>query len=126
MDNETEEQRRDRQMSKGWIGVDLDGTLATYNGWQGETHIGEPIPRMVERVKKWLEEGRDVRIFTARISDTRSLAKTAEVIYDWCRKHLGQPLPITCMKDMKMIELWDDRCIQVVPNTGIRADGRRG
>ena len=38
----------------GWIGVDLDGTLAHYEGWQGETHIGAPISAMVERVKRWL------------------------------------------------------------------------
>lgn len=27
----------------GWIGVDLDGTLAEYTGWKGVEHIGEPI-----------------------------------------------------------------------------------
>jgi hypothetical protein len=27
----------------GWIGVDLDGTLAHYDGWKGIDHIGEPI-----------------------------------------------------------------------------------
>ena len=40
----------------------------------------------------------------------------------WCLKHLGEALPITCIKDMRMTELWDDRAIQVVPNTGARAD----
>ena len=30
---------------------DLDGTLAEYNGWVSEEHIGDPIPAMVERVK---------------------------------------------------------------------------
>lgn len=42
---------------QGWIGVDLDGTLAHYDGWKGADHIGEPIPAMVERVKQWLSEG---------------------------------------------------------------------
>ena len=28
---------------KAWIGVDLDGTLARYDGWKGIEHIGEPI-----------------------------------------------------------------------------------
>ena len=27
-------------------------------------------------------------------------------------------LEITNAKDMDMIELWDDRCVQVIPNTG--------
>jgi hypothetical protein len=35
-----------------WIGVDLDATLARYDGFKGETIIGEPIPLMVNRVKR--------------------------------------------------------------------------
>ena len=38
-------------VGSGWIGVDLDGTLAEYHGWKGSEHIGPPIPLMVERVK---------------------------------------------------------------------------
>ena len=30
----------------GWIGVDLDGTLAFYDMWRGMEHIGKPIPAM--------------------------------------------------------------------------------
>ncbi len=29
-------------MITGWIDVDLDGTLAQYDGWKGVAHIGEP------------------------------------------------------------------------------------
>ena len=39
---------------QGWVGVDLDGTLATYDEWRGIEHVGEPIAPMVERVKRWL------------------------------------------------------------------------
>lgn len=110
---------------QGWIGVDLDGTLAHYDKWRGSAHIGEPIPAMVSRVKFWMENGKDVRIFTARISgmaitlngDTEE--KVLKVIDDWCALHLGRVLPVTCHKDMAMIELWDDRCKQVLPNTGV-------
>ena len=52
-----------------WIGVDLDGTLARYEQYEGPMSIGEPIPEMVDRVKAWLAAGREVRIFTARVSD---------------------------------------------------------
>jgi hypothetical protein len=52
----------------GWIGVDLDGTLAMYGRWAGPLEIGEPIAPMVERVKGWLAEGREVRIMTARVA----------------------------------------------------------
>ncbi len=111
----------------GWIGVDLDGTLATYQGWQGITAIGEPIQRMVDRVKLWVREGRDVRIFTARVGpQSRSedeLPATIAAIEAWCEEHIGVRLPVTCQKDFGMIELWDDRCVQVIPNTGTRADG---
>ncbi len=117
--------------SRPWIGVDLDGTLAHYDGWVAPDVIGEPIPAMVERVKRWLAEGRDVRIFTARIciegrdEEGRREARLAfEAIRIWCREHLGRVLPITCMKDLDMIELWDDRAVQVEHNTGRRADGR--
>lgn len=110
----------------GWIGVDLDGTLAEYNGWVGETEIGKPIPLMVARVKKWLSEGKTVKIFTARVTEgitnldgtPHDNSLVIKAIQDWCLEHIGQVLPITNVKDYSMIELWDDRAIQVVPNTG--------
>lgn len=117
-------------MSNGWIAVDLDGTLAEYNGWVHELTIGKPIPTMVERVKLWLAEGKQVRIFTARVSlaeGNRARATPNAIriaIEEWCRVHIGSILPITNEKDFGMIELWDDRCVQVVPNTGQRADGK--
>ena len=111
----------------GWIGVDLDGTLAHYEGWKGETHIGAPIPLMVRRVQEWLAAGWEVRIFTARISGSRDgaegIQRMKETIERWCQDHIGAVLPITNVKDYAMVQLWDDRAIQVVPNTGRRADG---
>lgn len=108
-------------MSRGWIGVDLDGTLAVYNGWDGGK-IGAPVPAMVERVKTWLREGNEVRIFTARVSvrnrDTMEMAEQLIAIQAWCRTNLGQALKVTCEKDFAMVELWDDRCHPVEPNTG--------
>jgi hypothetical protein len=113
----------------GWIGVDLDGTLATYGGWQGPDHIGEPVPAMVERVQEWIAEGRDVRIFTARVwcsesGDPWPAEHARRAIEDWCLRHIGRVLPITCQKDYGMIELWDDRAVQVEINTGRRMDGQ--
>lgn len=104
----------------GWIGVDLDGTLAEYNGWEGPTTIGAPVPAMAGRVLRWLDEGREVRIFTARACP-RPGEETVQVlraIEDWSRRHLGVVLPITCIKDFGMEELWDDRAVSVEPNTG--------
>jgi len=125
----------------GWIGVDLDGTLAHYDGWRGPEHIGEPIPEMVARVKTWLAEGRDVRIFTGRIApsvlqrletgaaapsdqDISDAQQSATAIGEWSLKHLGRRIPITCVKDFNLLELWDDRAVQVEKNTGRRIEDR--
>lgn len=115
-------------MSNGWIGVDLDGTLAFYDRWRGAEHIGDPIPAMVERVKRWRREGWEVRIFTARVDggqasgveEMREVDKVVRVITEWCQKHLGEVLPVTNIKDYGMVELWDDRAVQVEQNTGRR------
>lgn len=108
-------------MNNGWIAVDLDGTLARYDGWISSEHIGEPISEMVNRVKKWITEGHDVRIFTARVCNNDE-QNCRQHIENWCLDHIGVALPITNSKDYGMIELWDDRCVQVIPNTGKRVD----
>jgi hypothetical protein len=115
-----------------WIGVDLDKTLAYYDGWVAENHIGEPIVPMVNRVKQWLSEGKRVKIFTARVSyrDDRhvNIPETRRCIEEWCEKHIGQRLEVTNVKDSYMVELWDDRAVSVEPNTGasIRVLGGSG
>ena len=107
----------------GWIAVDLDGTLAEYYGWKGVEHIGKPIPLLVDRVKRWLAEGKDVRIFTARITcfedPTKQLTDAREYIQAWCLEHIGKILPVVNVKDQHMIQLWDDRCVRVEINTGL-------
>ena len=104
----------------GWIGVDLDGTLAEYGGWIGPNNIGEPVPKMLARVKKWLSEGKDVRIFTARAY----IPEQVPPVKAWTKKWLGVELEVTNVKDFAMIELWNDRAIQIITNTGLRADGK--
>lgn len=112
-----------------WIGVDLDGTLAHYDGWRGILHIGEPVPAMVERVKRWLAAGLKVKIVTARVGPQREdvldeISAIRFTVQQWCWIHVGAPLEVTCQKDFGMVELWDDRAVQVVPNTGERVDGK--
>lgn len=108
----------------GWIGVDLDGTLAEYHGFKGPSIIGEPIPAMVEKVKRMIAEGVDVRIFTARVYSDGKPHRNADkdaarmAIEGWCQTHLGKVLPITCVKDYGMYILYDDRAVQVERNTG--------
>ena len=107
---------------EGWIGVDLDGTLASYSGWKGHQHIGLPVDLMVNRVRAWLLAGTRVKIFTARVArgpDDPTYAETVERIQNWCEVQFGVPLEITCVKDFACVEIWDDRCVQVLTNKGI-------
>lgn len=90
---------------------------------------------MVERLKKHLEHGDEVKIFTARVwplgTDEGLHPKTREEVHRiieakraktairrWCKEHIGQELPITCVKDYSMLVLYDDRARQVELNTG--------
>lgn len=119
-------------MSEQWIGVDLDGTLAVWEDWTPWNVIGKPIQPMVDRVRAWVWQGREVRIMTARVTphdgEVRVCRLTGvefttlemrEVIHEYLLQ-LGLPmLPVTCIKDVDMVELWDDRVVQVVTNTGL-------
>jgi hypothetical protein len=102
----------------GWIGVDLDGTLAHYTNWNPDGSIGEPIQPMVDRVKRWLAEGQTVKIFTARVAVSSGKEQVIKKIKAWCKKYIGQELEVTNIKDHAMIQLWDDRAVQVERNTG--------
>lgn len=137
---------------KGWYGFDLDGTLAKYDGWKGIDHIGEPVEPMVDLIRKMHDEGKVVKILTARVAPRANVEirpnpyPTDQAVYDavgrdneeryrdiyraprwtarefvsdWCLKNLGFLPEITHEKDHLMLELYDDRVKQVVPNEGI-------
>ena len=127
------------ETGKGWYGFDLDGTLAVYDKWEGIDHIGEPVKHMVDLIKRMHEEGKVVKILTARIAPhkledgtvgesyitvpngeggvTRTYAH--QFINDWCHFNLGFIPEIVYQKDHLMLELYDDRVKQVVPNEGL-------
>ena len=109
-------------MSDGYIAVDLDCTLAHYDGWRSDGSVGAPIKIMQDRVIQWLAAGKEVRIMTARASGSDA-AKQIIIIKAWCQEHLGQELEVTCCKDYLMEELWDDRAVRVLKNTGLVSDG---
>lgn len=135
------------EQGEGWYGFDLDGTLAKYDGWKGIDHIGEPVKPMIELIKRMHDEGKIVKIMTARVApkvrpeikpnpylenhwviespDDMPWAVHAEAwtprefIQDWCYKSLGFVPDIVYQKDHLMLELYDDRVKQVVPNEGL-------
>jgi hypothetical protein len=102
--------------TSGWIGFDLDGTLAEYGTFKGHNVIGPPVPLMVDRLKALRARGIECRIFTARVSDNDPA--TVKLIEDWCELHLGERLKVTNVKDYAMWLLYDDRAVAVEKNTG--------
>jgi len=126
------------ETGKGWYGFDLDGTLAKYDGWKGIAHIGEPVKPMVELMKRMHDEGKVVKVMTARVAPRKLEDGTVgeqyvtvpdgekgtarnyahQFINDWCHFNLGFIPEIVYQKDALMLELYDDRVKQVVPNEG--------
>lgn len=108
----------------GWVGFDLDGTLAVYDGYVDPGHIGVPIEKNVARVRELLARRVEVRVFTARAysdgSPTQNIyvELAIQAVKAWCVDVFGVALEVTCCKDFNMIELWDDRAVQVEFNTG--------
>jgi hypothetical protein len=99
-----------------WIGVDLDGTLAEHaTGRFRKDYIGKAVPKMVERVHHWLAEGKQVKIFTARVAHSPAVAKKIKL---WLMENGLPPLEVTNIKDPGMVKLYDDRAVQVEMNTG--------
>lgn len=105
-------------MAKRIIAVDLDGTLAHYDGWKGIEHIGPVIPEVANAMERAQKEGADVWIFTARVSDPSEAREAADIIADWLEANGIQHSGITAIKHKFFSEFWDDRAIQVIKNTG--------
>lgn len=101
------------------ICVDLDGTLVAHGPITDLTMVGPPIPAMVDKIKQAIEQGYEVRIFTARVSgpdDEAVVVKAA--IQEWAFRNLGFYPKVTCCKDFDTVEIWDDRSVQVIRDTG--------
>ena len=114
-----------KQQKKGWVGVDLDGTLATMTNRDFDPRdIGEPVPKMISLVKKYLDEGKEVKIFTARVATIGTIDSFYNTLVGrryiqlWAKKHIGRKLDVVCAKNYKMLTCYDDASIQVVQNTG--------
>lgn len=106
-------------MAKRVIAVDLDGTLAHYDGWKGPEHIGEIIPSVANAMERAQKEGADVWIFTARVSDTDDHNLASDIIAKWLVENKINVSGITAIKHKFFTEFWDDRAIQVIRNEGI-------
>ena len=108
-----------------WVGVDLDGTLAEYHGWEGLYHIGRPVQPMVERLHRWCDVGyrveddsgrlivtvRRFKIFTARMAqaDPEQNKNVLIAVQKWLVAYGLPRLEVTARKDLACLEIWDDR-----------------
>jgi len=93
--------------------IDLDGTLAYYK--HGQRGIGEPIPAMLERVHAWIEDGYEIRLFTAR----SSVPELEREVREWLDSHGLDKVVISNLKDFGTAMVIDDIAREVVPNTGM-------
>lgn len=104
--------------------MDLDGTLSQWPtpGMNSVLDgIGPPIPRMVARVIDLLDDGWWVKIFTARVGTGGSEEELQRaMITDWLLKVFGERhhFDITNAKDHHCIQIYDDRAVTIIANTG--------
>ena len=106
---------------KNVIAVDLDGTLAFDSPPGDPLAVGEPIPMMMQRLRQWLADGEQVVIFTARLNapDVTDKAAVVAAVQDWLEQQGLPRLRVTDRKLWAIKEFWDDRAVQVIPNSGV-------
>ena len=105
----------------GWVGFDLDKTLAVYGTWNGTVSpIGEPLADMIALIKQYQAAGTEVRILTARAYPYKGEdpAPMIAAVQDWCEAQGLGRLPVTCEKDPECFRIYDDIAEGVMPNTG--------
>ena len=69
-----------------YVCVDLDGTIAHYQGWQGETHFGEPVEGVQEALGRLKTAGWQIIIFTTR--------GNSKLVADYLNSH---SIPFDCI-----------------------------
>lgn len=104
-----------------WVGYDLDGTLALYDGWKGATSIGGDIYQLTELLCSDLKAGKRVKIFTARMSVCTGINASIgkSYIQSWAWIKFGVRLEVTNIKDIYCYKIYDDLAVNVEHNTGI-------
>lgn len=109
---------------KRTVCVDLDATLARYDGWKGVDHIGEPLPGAQEFMEQLCRLA-NVVVFTTRTkADDESLGRNGKTKYElaslvesWLKNHdipyhevyVGQGKPIASA-------YVDDRAVSIKAN----------
>lgn len=104
--------------------VDLDATLARYDGWQGHEHFGEPLEGAREFLDQ-LSRTHRVLIFTTRTKaddpalgrDDASAQDLADLVRDWMQEHDLHFDDVYTGQGKPLAEVYiDDRAVPVPPN----------
>lgn len=98
--------------TRSTVAVDLDGTLATYHGWQGREIIGDPRPGAVSFM--WaLYNYADIVVHTCRANDAWW------IVDEWLRKHAFPPCTVWTGGGKPIATHYvDDRALQIPSNPG--------
>lgn len=100
-------------MNKGYVAFDFDKTIAVRNSGDSIFKAGAPIRAMVDLMKKYLSEGRKVKVLTARKGELQQ-----RPVVKFLKDNGFPPLEVINCKDSNLDILYDDKCIQVELNTG--------
>jgi len=109
------------------IALDFDRSLAFYYGGKDAIKsVGAPIPAMVDKVKKWLDKGYKISIFTARVAPvgkygprSDSFIREQEDMIRAFLKNSGLPeFEITAIKHPSFTYFVDDKAVGISENQG--------
>ena len=87
-----EEEKLKRKISehpKRVISVDIDGTLSEYKHWKGYLHLGKPIKKVVDLIRKERRAGAYIIIHSCRTTsaDNEVYFKSIDYMKRWLKRH---------------------------------------
>lgn len=106
---------------ESYAAFDLDATLAEYlKEHSGNTPIGQVVAPMYQKILWYLLQGIKCKLFTARAGFLSEVPKIEAWLQENDKQYPGlAELEITNVKSHKMLVLYDDRAVQIMPNTGM-------
>ena len=77
-----------------YVCIDLDGTIAHYEEWKGETHFGKPVEGVQEALKQISYGGWKIIIFTTRANKklVAEYLQSHSIVFDAINENPDQPL----------------------------------
>ena len=103
-------------MSTHTIFVGLDGTLSHQSeDASAEDKIGDPVKPMLERVRKWIADGKSVMVFTARAETAGGML----AVRFWLDAHDLQTVGVTDKITRDADEIWSCRAVGIMLNKGV-------